>query len=131
MGQNSIPEYLKVQRTRYLRRPGNSARSILLNEACEITGLNRKHLIKVLKGTLPIRGEAAGAGRDGRGRPGSYGDILPVIKGLWLASEPLWCHLFKSQRTGTWTRTVPKRENRKVRRSEMDSNLTSVVMRIP
>ena len=87
MSQNSIPEYLKVQRTRYLRRAGKSARSILLNEACEVTGMDRKHLIKVLKGTLPIRGEAAGAGRDGRGRPARYGSLLPVIKGLWLASE--------------------------------------------
>jgi hypothetical protein len=87
MSQSSIPEYLKVQRARYLRRTGKSARTVLLNEVCEVTGMDRKHLIKVLKAALPIRGEAAGAGRDGRGRPGSYSGILPVIKGLWLASE--------------------------------------------
>lgn len=86
MSQNTIPEYLRVQRIRYQRRTGKQARSVLLNECAEVTGLERKHLIKVLGGQRPIAGEGD-TEQSHRGRPARYEDVLPVIKAIWLASE--------------------------------------------
>ena len=86
MSTTSIQEYLQLQRGRYGRRPGKGARSVLLDECEEVSGLDRKHLIKVLGGKRPVGGEG-GAEGGGRGRPARYAGILPVIKSMWLASE--------------------------------------------
>lgn len=47
MSQKSIAEYLQLQRERYLRRPGRQARSVLLDECEAVSGLERRHSIKV------------------------------------------------------------------------------------
>jgi hypothetical protein len=87
MSQNTLTEYLQLQQTRYANRPGRKARSLLLDECATLTGLGRKHLIKVLGGRLPVGGQpATGAGLR-RGRPPAYGEILPLLKALWLVSE--------------------------------------------
>jgi len=87
MSHSSIREYLQIQQSRYGRRPGREARQVLLDECVSVTGLGRKHLIKVLGGRLPVAGQAAPGAVPQRGRPPSYGAILPVIKALWQASE--------------------------------------------
>ena len=87
MSHSSISEYLQIQQSRYGRRPGREARQVLLDECVSVTGLGRKHLIKVLGGRLPVAGRAVSGAVPGRGRPPSYALILPVIKVLWQASE--------------------------------------------
>ena len=87
MSQKAIREYLQIQQTRYQNRPGRKARSLLLDECMILSGLGRKHLIKVLGGRLPVGGQPATGAVPGRGRPPAYGAILPLIKALWLVSE--------------------------------------------
>ena len=52
-----------------------------------VTGLGRKHVIKVLGGCLPVAGQAASGAVLRRGRPPVYEALLPLIKALWQASE--------------------------------------------
>ena len=87
MSHSSISEYLQIQQSRYSRRPGREARHVLLDECVSVTGLGRKHLIKVLGGRLPVAGQAAPGAGPRRGRPPAYDALLPLIKALWQASE--------------------------------------------
>ena len=87
MSHSSISEYLQIQQSRYSRRPGREARHVLLDECVSVTGLGRKHLIKVLGGRLPVAGQAAPGAVPRRGRPPAYDALLPLIKALWQASE--------------------------------------------
>ena len=48
--KESLKDYTLLMRGRYSRRPGRQARSALLDEYCQSTGLERKHAIKVLRG---------------------------------------------------------------------------------
>ena len=87
MSHSSIREYLQIQQSRYSRRPGREARHVLLDECVSVTGLGRKHVIKVLGGCLPVAGQAASGAVLRRGRPPVYEALLPLIKALWQASE--------------------------------------------
>ena len=73
MSHSSIREYLQIQQSRYPRRPGREARHVLLDECVSVTGLGRKHLIKVLGGRLPVAGQAAALGIAGRDDPLALG----------------------------------------------------------
>jgi hypothetical protein len=71
-------------RERYAGR-GKAGRGRLVDAVCQLCGYSRKHALKVLNGTLPVRGE-----RNGRrgGRPRRYGAApLAVLKVIWLAAE--------------------------------------------
>lgn len=83
MSQESRKEVLERMRQRYAWR-GRAGRSRLLDEVCEMCGLERKHAIKVLGGKRSIPGE-----RGGRGGPRRrYGAAeLEVLKAIWLAAE--------------------------------------------
>jgi hypothetical protein len=48
MSHSSISEYLQIQQSRYGRRPRRKARSLHLDECITLSGLGRKHPIKVL-----------------------------------------------------------------------------------
>ncbi len=87
MSHSIISEYLQIQKSRYSRRPGRAARQVLLDECVSVTGLGRKHLIKVLGGRLPVAGQAAPGAVPRLGRPPVYDALLPLLKALWQASE--------------------------------------------
>ena len=60
--KESLEDYTRVMRGRYARRTGKQARSALLDEYCRSSGLERKHVIKVLRGQR--RRGATGAARE-------------------------------------------------------------------
>lgn len=83
MSQESRKEVLERMRQRYAGR-GRAGRSQLLDEACELCGLERKHAIKVLGGKRSIPG--SGGARGGARR--RYGEAeLVVLKAIWLSAE--------------------------------------------
>lgn len=101
----SIEDYTRAMRGRYLRRRGRQARTLLINEFCEMTGLERKYSIKVLGG----RRRTGGIGR-GRGRPGVYlaGDV-EVLKGVWLAAGQPCGKRLAGEMLGVWLCSWEKR----------------------
>ena len=52
-----------------------------------VTGLGRKHLIKVPEGCLPVAGQVPLRSRSATGPPPAYEALLPFIKALWQAGE--------------------------------------------
>lgn len=83
--KESLEDYTRVMRGRYARRTGKQARSALLDEYCRSSGLERKHVIKVLRGQRR-RGATAAA----RGARSTYGsEDITVLKAVWLvAGQP-------------------------------------------
>lgn len=80
--KESLEDYTRVMRGRYVRRRGKAARHILLNEYCQSTGLERKHANKVLRGQR--RRGPCGARR---GASSTYtGEDITVLKAVWLAA---------------------------------------------
>ena len=83
--KESLEDYTRVMRGRYARRTGKQARSALLDEYCRSSGLERKHVIKVLRGQR--RRGATGAARGARNTYGS--EDITVLKAVWLvAGQP-------------------------------------------
>jgi hypothetical protein len=84
--KESLEDYTRVMRGRYARRTGKQARSALLDEYCRSSGLERKHVIKVLRGQRR-RGATTGATRGARSTYGS--EDIAVLKAVWLvAGQP-------------------------------------------
>jgi hypothetical protein len=83
--KESLEDYTRVMRGRYARRTGKQARSALLDEYCRSSGLERKHVIKVLRGQR--RRGGTGAARGARSTYGS--EDITVLKAVWLvAGQP-------------------------------------------
>ena len=79
--KKSIEDYTRMMRGRYARRTGKRARSALLDEFCESTGLERKCGIKVLAG------QRRKSGQKKRGAPPTYtADDVAVLKEIWFAA---------------------------------------------
>lgn len=73
---------LSRETLRRYRRSDRRAKTKILDEFVEATGLNRKYAIQLLKGTLSQRPQQLGARP--RGRPPRYGpSVLMVLKHLW------------------------------------------------
>ena len=86
MSMESRREYLERQVKRYPKRNAAGKRA-MVTEVVAATGLNRKHVIKVLNKRLPVAG-ASGAKRGGR--KASYGEAeLEVLLAIWRASNYL------------------------------------------
>jgi len=82
MSRKSKEEYLELMRGRYGRLTGRRAKSLLLDEFCEVTGHERKYALKLLNGRRCGRG----AGRGGRSR--SYGAAEEeVLYNIWWRAE--------------------------------------------
>jgi hypothetical protein len=80
--KESLEDYTRIIRGRYSRRPGKQARSLLLNEYCKTTGLERKYAIKVLRGQ-----RRKPPGDTVRGTTSTYTPAdIALLKGLWLAA---------------------------------------------
>ena len=80
--KQSIEDYTRVIRGRYARRTGKTARSLLLDEYCQNTGLERKYATKVLR----EQRRRGGNGKP-RGASSQYSAAdIQVLKGLWLAA---------------------------------------------
>lgn len=80
--KETIEDYTRVTRGRYARRTGKRARTLLLDEYCQNTGLERKHAIKVLR-----EQRRRGPSDTPRGATSRYGkEDIAVLKGLWLAA---------------------------------------------
>lgn len=86
--KESLKDYTLLMRGRYSRRPGRQARSALLDEYCQSSGLERKHAIKVLRGQRRTCTDAdACPGRCRRGRSSTYeSSDIRVLKAVWLAA---------------------------------------------
>lgn len=83
MSQTSQREVLKKLKERYAGR-GRLGRSRLLDEACALSGLSRKHVIKVMSGRLPIGGKAKRRGGPRR----RYGEAeRKALKMIWMECE--------------------------------------------
>jgi hypothetical protein len=83
MSKPSLDEYIPRVRQRYQRLTGKLARSQLLDEFCEVSGYERKHAIKVLRGQKR-NGRSQGRG----GAPKLYGEqVQAVLKHCWLQME--------------------------------------------
>lgn len=80
--KESLEDYTRVMRGRYARHTGKPARTKLLDEYCQSTGLERKYANKVLRGQR--RRGPSGAPRGARRRY-SKSD-LQVLKSVWLAA---------------------------------------------
>lgn len=83
MSQKSKEEYVKIMGIRYRKRRSKGARSLLLDEFCEVTGHDRKYAIKVLGGARSPKGSP-----ERRGRPRRYGGLeREVIRKIWETAE--------------------------------------------
>lgn len=83
MSKQSLDEYIPRVRSRYQRLTGKPARSRLLDDFCEVTGYERKHAIKVLRGQ-----KRGGKGPGRGGAPKLYGEqVRAVLKHCWLHME--------------------------------------------
>ena len=82
MSQRSKRELVERWRPKY-QRVGKKYKGILLNEFCELTGHNRKHAIKLLRGKTGVRRHRAG-------RKPTYGEeVIAPLKAVWsLAGYP-------------------------------------------
>ena len=145
MSEKSIKEYTEKIRERYGGMTGKQARSRLLDEYTQVTGFERKHANKVL------RGQRRGGAKPGRrGAPVRYGgEVREALKVCWLAMEqpcgkrlkdalPLWAgflegvdeevrekllaispasidRLLRTAKTGGNTKRLPPRNNAAVR----------------
>jgi hypothetical protein len=96
--KESLEDYTRMMRGRYARRTGKQARSVLLDEYCQSSGLERKHAIKVLRGQR--RREATGTLRGARTTYGS-GDIA-VLKAVWLAAGQPCGKRLAGEMLGLW-----------------------------
>ena len=95
MSETSIREYLKLQRERYVRRPGRKARGVLLDECAAVTGLERQHLIKVPGGRRPVSGEGNSEGsRQAQRITGAQPSRLSFIQDRQLRDRPFGVRLF-------------------------------------
>ena len=96
--KESLEDYTRVMRGRYARRTGKMGRSVLLDEYCQSTGLERKHANKVLRGQR--RRESAGGVRGARSLY-TVGDIA-VLKGVWLAAGQPCGKRLAGEMLGLW-----------------------------
>ena len=87
MSQPTRNEYLKTMSDRYERYTGKAAKTVLLNEFCEMTGHERKYAIKLLKRARgPYQKRDSPAPK--RGRSKTYSDeSIKVIFEIWKHSE--------------------------------------------
>lgn len=80
--KESLEDYTQMMRGRYTRRTGRQARSALLDEYCQSTGLERKYANKVLRGQRR-RGSTGAV----RGVASIYTPAdVAVLKAVWLAA---------------------------------------------
>jgi hypothetical protein len=81
MTQKGIREYVAAVQERY--RGGNKeTKGKILNEFVEVTGYHRKAAIRLLMRVPQLTNRQ-------RGRPASYGGVLPPLKAIWEASDRL------------------------------------------
>lgn len=104
MSQRTQKELLEHWRPKY-RQGGRGRKQQILDEFCELTGHDRKHAIKLMKGQ-------AGRRRNPPGRKRRYGeDVVPLLKALWewtdqlgskhlVAALPEWLPYYE-ERTGS------------------------------
>ncbi len=87
MSRSTRNEYLKTICARYGRCSGKGAKTVLLDEFCQVTGHERKYAIKLLKGERgPHRKRAAPPKK--RGRVKTYhAQAIDVIFEIWKRSE--------------------------------------------
>lgn len=84
MTRNSIREYAKAARWRYLRAE-KKAKGIILDEFCKTTGYHRKAAIRLLCNPAPASPSARGRGRPSKYQPA----LLQPLKMLWEISDRL------------------------------------------
>ena len=76
MSREATKEYALLMRKRYGMMKTKRAKGKILDEFCENTGLERKHVIKVLRSTSePLRSA---------GRQSEYSDAVEGLKSIWL-----------------------------------------------
>jgi len=89
MSRKSIKEYILRKRDDYLgETPAGKSR--MLDEVCHTTGLSRKRVNKLLRGTIEYRE------RKGRGKTYS-GKVLDMLKSIWLEAACPCLPYFKVQ----------------------------------
>ena len=98
MMKESLEDYTRMMRERYVRPWGRKARGVLLDEYCQSSGLERKYAIKVLRGQR--RREPGGKVL---GTPLRYGaQDIAVLKSVWLASGQPCGKRFAGEMLGLW-----------------------------
>jgi len=94
----SLIDYTTLIRSRYARRSGRRARSILLDEFCNVTGFERKYAIKVLNGQRRRRTPGKR-----RGANSTYTKTdIKVLKSLWLLAGQPCGKRFAGEMLGLW-----------------------------
>jgi len=104
--KESREDYTRVMRGRYARHTGKPARSKLLDEYCQTTGLERKYANQVLRGQ-----RRRGPSGVPRGASSRYTQSdLQVLKSLWLAAgQPCGKRRIASSALATMQREVAVR----------------------
>ncbi|MDD2237436.1 MAG: transposase family protein [Kiritimatiellae bacterium] len=76
MSKESTKEYIQLMRNRYRKMQTKRAKGKMLDEFCKVTGLERKHAIKVLRSTKePLRSA---------GRKPIYSEATEILREIWL-----------------------------------------------
>ncbi len=83
MSQESLKEYVPQMRSRYAAMKTKTARSLTLDDFCEISGFERKYAIRVLGGTRRCSESVKKVGA-----PVKYGPVdVAVLVVCWEAME--------------------------------------------
>ena len=85
--KESLEDYTRVMRGRYTRRTGKLARSVLLDEYCQTTGLDRKYANKVLRGQRRVGRTGASRGRAAGRSAGAASPPQSVPQGLQVSGQ--------------------------------------------
>ena len=103
MSRKSIKEYILRQQEDYIGEPDRRRRSRMLDEVCRVTGLGRKYVIRLLRGTRTYREHP------GRGK--SYGpDEEKLLVEVWKGSGCLCAKYLKAD-IGRWLRDLEELQN--------------------
>jgi hypothetical protein len=103
MSRRSIKEYILRQQEDYIGEPNRRRRSRMLDEVCRVTGLGRKYVIRLLRGTRSYRVHP------GRGK--SYGpDEVKLLVEAWEGSGCLCAKYLKAD-IGRWLRYLGELQN--------------------
>ena len=90
MSKSATEEYVRVMRNRYQAMRTKRAKGSVLDDFCQTSGYERKHVIKLLNGRRGQRSVRAG-------RKAVYGpDVKEVLKQLWVMSDQMCGKRFAS-----------------------------------
>ena len=103
MSRRSIREYILRQQEDYIGEPDRRRRGRMLDEVCRVTGLGRKYVIRLLRGTRAYRVHP------GRGK--SYGpEEEKLLVQAWEGSGCLCAKYLKAD-IGRWLRDLGELQN--------------------